>query len=153
MFNEKMLITVKRWSIWSTMLRSSIISWHIYSVASVAKVLVSYHLYPSLVMSVLLNFILLLHTGQRFFLANSLSLWSHLINFLSPCAVLWSNILVNVILLKNTHSIKCKRCNIRCCCRRCSLEVNSVQSVHGVYMFQTVFDDKSSCETLGNIYR
>ena len=65
---------------------------------------VSYHLYPSLVVLVLLNFILLLHTGHRFFLANSLSLWSHLIKVFPPCAVFLSNSVVNVILLKNTIS-------------------------------------------------
>ena len=121
---------------WSTMLRCSIIWWHIdLSVACVAMMIVSYHLYPSLVVLVLLNCILLLHTGHRFFLATSLSFWSHLINRLPPCPVLCSNSLVNVILLKNTHNLKCNRCNIRCSCStgRCSPEVGALRG----HSFQT----------------
>lgn len=70
--------------------------------------ILTFQLYPSLVVLVLLNLILLLHTGHCFFLANNLSVCIHLINFLPPCAVFLINVLVNVILglLKYSH-IKC----------------------------------------------
>lgn len=82
-----------------------------------------------------------------FFPVNSLSLWGRLIKLFPLCVVFWSNILVNVVRLTNTHNAKWSRCNKKQGCSRCPLEVdalhrlfffwvNSVHSKHGVFMFR-----------------